>query len=175
MDRVKRIWYLSPIRAAKVQASLRIRAVSPEPSLLSHTSSESSRAVRQKDRSLAPLNGWACAFKNLSWRNARRHKFAWRGSYDTTWQYHEQTITAMKSPTSKHTVMFLSFRTDCLWANSVDPDQTALCTFWTHYSIVDLFNLVQIWGWLQQFFRVSEILRFLRVTVKVLSDRTRQR
>ena len=31
MDRVKRIWYLSPIRAAKVQASLRIRPVSPEP------------------------------------------------------------------------------------------------------------------------------------------------
>ena len=34
MDRVKRIWYLSPMRAAKFQASLRIRAVSPEPSLL---------------------------------------------------------------------------------------------------------------------------------------------
>ena len=29
MDRVKRIWYLSPMRAAKVQASLHIRAVSP--------------------------------------------------------------------------------------------------------------------------------------------------
>ena len=41
MDRVKRIWYLSPMRTAKVQASLRIRAVSPEPSLLAHTSSES--------------------------------------------------------------------------------------------------------------------------------------
>ena len=59
MDRVKRIGYLSPMRAAKVQASLRIRAVSPEPSLLAHTSSES----RQKARSLAPLNGWACAVK----------------------------------------------------------------------------------------------------------------
>ena len=38
MDRDKRIWYLSPMRAAKVQASLRIRAVSPEPSPLPHTS-----------------------------------------------------------------------------------------------------------------------------------------
>ena len=63
MDRVKRIWYLSPMRAAKVQASLRIRAVSPEPSLLAHTSSESRRTFRQKARSLAPLNGWACAVK----------------------------------------------------------------------------------------------------------------
>ena len=64
--RVKRIWYLSPMRAAKVQASLRIRAVSPEPPLLAHTSSESRRTFRQKARSLAPLNGWACAVKICS-------------------------------------------------------------------------------------------------------------
>ena len=51
------------MRAAKVQASLRIRAVSPEPSLLAHTSSESGGTFRQKARSLAPLNGWACAVK----------------------------------------------------------------------------------------------------------------
>ena len=63
MDRVKRIWYLSPMRAAKVQASLRIRAVSPEPSLLAHTSSESRGTFRQKARSLASLNVWACAVK----------------------------------------------------------------------------------------------------------------
>ena len=61
MDRVKRIWYLSPMWAAKVQASLCIRAVSPEPSLLAHTSSESRGSFKQKARSLAPLNGWACA------------------------------------------------------------------------------------------------------------------
>ena len=61
MGRAKRIWYLSPMRAAKVQASLRIRAVSPEPLLLAHTSSESRGLFRQKARSLAPLNGWACA------------------------------------------------------------------------------------------------------------------
>ena len=63
LDRVKRIWYLQPMRAAKVHASLRIRAVSPEPSLLAHTSSESRGTFRQKARSLAPLNGWACAVK----------------------------------------------------------------------------------------------------------------
>ena len=63
MDRVKRIWYLSPMRAAKVQASLRIRAVLPEPPLLAHTSSESRGIFRQKARSLAPLNGWVCAVK----------------------------------------------------------------------------------------------------------------
>ena len=61
MDRVKRIWYLSPMRAAKVQASLGSCAGSPEPSLLAHTSSESRGTVRQKARSMAPLNGWACA------------------------------------------------------------------------------------------------------------------
>ena len=51
------------MRAAKVQASLRIRAVSPEPSLLAHTNSESRGTFRQKARSLALLNGWACAVK----------------------------------------------------------------------------------------------------------------
>ena len=63
MGRVKRIWYLSPMRAAKVQASLRIRAVSPEPLLLTHASSQSRGTFRQRARSLAPLNGWACAVK----------------------------------------------------------------------------------------------------------------
>ena len=63
MDRIKRIWYLLPMRAAKVQASLHIRAVLPEPPLLAHTSSESRGTFSQKARSLAPLNGWACAVK----------------------------------------------------------------------------------------------------------------
>ena len=54
---------LSPMRAVKSQASLRIRVVSPEPPLLAHTSSESRGTFRQKARSLAPLNGWACAVK----------------------------------------------------------------------------------------------------------------
>ena len=51
------------MRAAKVQASLRIREVSPEPPLLAHTSTDSRETFRQKARSLAPLNGWACAVK----------------------------------------------------------------------------------------------------------------
>ena len=51
------------MRAAKVQASLGIRAVSPEPPLLAHISSESRGIFRQKARSLAPLNGLACAVK----------------------------------------------------------------------------------------------------------------
>ena len=40
-----------------------IRSVSLEPPLLAHTSSESRGTFRQKARSLAPLNGWACAVK----------------------------------------------------------------------------------------------------------------
>ena len=63
MDRVKRIWYLSHMGAAKVQASLHIRTVSPEPLLLAHTSNESRGTFKQKARSLAPLNGWACSVK----------------------------------------------------------------------------------------------------------------
>ena len=63
MDRIKQIWYLSPMRAVNVKASLRICAVSPEPPLLAHASSESRGTFRQKARSLAPLNNWACSVK----------------------------------------------------------------------------------------------------------------
>ena len=63
MGCIKRNWYLSPMRAAKVHSSLRIRAVSPEPLLLAHTSSESSGTFRQKARSLAPQNGCTCSVK----------------------------------------------------------------------------------------------------------------
>ena len=63
MDRVKRIWYLSPMRAAKVQVSLSICAVSSEPPLLAHTSIESRGTFRQKTRSVALLDCWACAVK----------------------------------------------------------------------------------------------------------------
>ena len=51
------------MRAAKVQANLRTHAVSPEPLLLAHTSSESRGTFRQKARSLGLLNGWGCAVK----------------------------------------------------------------------------------------------------------------
>ena len=63
VGRIKLILYLSPMRAAEVQESLRIRAVLPELPLLAHTSSESRGTFRQKARSLASLNGWACAVK----------------------------------------------------------------------------------------------------------------
>ena len=52
MGRVKRIWYLSHMRAAKAQASLRIRAVSPEPPLLAH------KAVSQEEPSDRKPDPW---------------------------------------------------------------------------------------------------------------------
>ena len=55
------IAYASSEGSGETARILRIRAVSPEPSLLAHTSSESRGTLRQKARSLAQLNGWACA------------------------------------------------------------------------------------------------------------------
>ena len=63
MGHVKQFWYLSPMRAVKVQVNLRIRTVSQEHPLLAHTGSESRGTFREKATSLAPLNGWACAVK----------------------------------------------------------------------------------------------------------------
>ena len=46
MNQLMRLWYLSHRRSAKAQASLRIRAVSPEPSLVAHIKCGSRQRVR---------------------------------------------------------------------------------------------------------------------------------
>ena len=58
-----RLWYLSDRRPVKAQASLRIRTVSPEPSLFAHVKYGSRRRVRLNIRHLAPPDGCACAFE----------------------------------------------------------------------------------------------------------------
>ena len=58
------LWYLSHRRPAKAQASLRIRAVSPEPSLFAHMKYGSRRKVRPEIRHLVPWDGWVCAFED---------------------------------------------------------------------------------------------------------------
>ena len=63
MSQLMRLWYLSHRRPAKVQASLHIRAVSPEPSLSAYMKYGSRRRVRPKIRHLARLDGCACAFE----------------------------------------------------------------------------------------------------------------
>ena len=73
MGRVKRIWYLSPMRAAKVQASLRIR--------------------RQTESQIPGPSEWlGMRSYNLSWRNARRHKFAWCSPYVLRTDYNYSSI-----------------------------------------------------------------------------------
>ena len=51
-----RLWYLSRRRPAKAQASLRMRAVTQEPSLFAHMKYGSGQMVRPKSRHLAPEN-----------------------------------------------------------------------------------------------------------------------
>ena len=63
MSQLMRLWYLSLRRPAKAQASLRICAVSPEPSLFAHIKYGSRWRVRPKIRHQAPLDGCACAFE----------------------------------------------------------------------------------------------------------------
>ena len=53
----------STYRPCEQRRFRRACAVSPEPPLFAHTSRESRETFKQKARSLAPLNGWACAVK----------------------------------------------------------------------------------------------------------------
>ena len=65
MSQLMRLWYLSHRRPAKAQASLRIRAVSPEPSLFAHMKYVYVNRWRaqSKIRDQAPSDGWACVFE----------------------------------------------------------------------------------------------------------------
>ena len=71
--------YLSHRRPAKAQASLRIRAVSSEPSLFAQMKYGSRRRVQQKIRHLAPLDGCACAFEEWVY-GGRKVTTSWYGS-----------------------------------------------------------------------------------------------
>ena len=53
------------MRAAKVQASLRIRAVSPEPSLLAHTSIQAVNQKEPSDRKPDPRPLWMAGHAQL--------------------------------------------------------------------------------------------------------------
>ena len=63
LSQLMRLWYLSHRRPAKAQASLHIRAVSPEPLLFAHMEYGNRRRVRPQIRHLAPMDGCACAFE----------------------------------------------------------------------------------------------------------------
>ena len=79
LSQLMRLWYLSHRRPAKAQASLRIRAVSQEPSLFANMKYGSWRRVRPKIRHLAPLDGCACAFEEWvhgGWKVPYSHDMA---------------------------------------------------------------------------------------------------
>ena len=63
MSQRMRLWYLSHRHSVKAQTSLRIRTVSPEPSLFAHMKYGSRWSVWPKTRHLASLDGCACVFE----------------------------------------------------------------------------------------------------------------
>ena len=112
------------MRAAKVQASLRIRAVSPEPPLIAHTSSESRGTFRQKARSLAPLNGWACAVKIC-------HDGMLEDTNSLDWA---QVMLTIQRRNQKYTIKLLLFYQDSLHpavnrAKTEKQDEVGYSTF----------------------------------------------
>ena len=74
MSQLIRLWYLPHRRPAKAQASPRIRAVSPKPSLFAHMQHESRRRVRRKIRHLAPVAAHM-RLKNEFTEDEKNHNF----------------------------------------------------------------------------------------------------
>ena len=72
-----RLWYLSHRWPAKAQVSLRIHAVSPEPSLVAHMKYGSGRRVRPNIRHLASVDDCTCAIEERIYEGG---KGSWAGS-----------------------------------------------------------------------------------------------
>ena len=84
-----RLWYLSHRRPAKTQASLRIRAISPEPSLFAHMKYGRRRRVQPKFKHLAPPDAVHACLKNFT-EDKKCHNFmSWINFYPNwglTWK-----------------------------------------------------------------------------------------
>ena len=78
LSQLTRLWYLSHRRPAKAQASLRIRAVSPEPSLFAHMRYGSRRRVRPKPHWMAAQ----ARLKNEFTEDEKCHNFISRFNHD---------------------------------------------------------------------------------------------
>ena len=77
-----RLWYLSHTRRpAKAHASLRICAVSPEPSLFAHMKYGRRRRVQPKNQTFSPI-GWLrmCVWRMSLWRKKSAIISWWAGS-----------------------------------------------------------------------------------------------
>ena len=81
MSQLMKLWYLSHRRPAKAQASLRIWAVSPQPSLFAHMKYGSRWRVRAKNQTSSPT-GWLhmCVWR-MSLQRTKSALISWAGSY----------------------------------------------------------------------------------------------
>ena len=77
-----RLWYLSQRRPAKAQVSLRIREVSPEPSVFAHTKNGSRRRVQPKNQTSSPTGWLRMRLWIMSLRRTRRTIISWAGSFE---------------------------------------------------------------------------------------------
>ena len=79
MSQPMRLWYLSHGRPAKAQANLRIRAVSPEPSLFAHMKYGSRQRVRPKNQT-SSLTWWLHMRLKMRLRMTKSTIILWYGS-----------------------------------------------------------------------------------------------
>ena len=103
------LWYLSHRRPAKAQASLRIRADSPEPSLFAHLKYGSRQMVRPKHQISSPT-GW---LHMCDWRMGLRRTTSSIISWDgliifklSSQPSHKRRILALRNRSNKVVLRF---------------------------------------------------------------------
>ena len=109
MSQPMRLWYLSYRRPAKAQASLRICAVSPEPSLFANMKYGIRWRGRAKIRHLAPLDGCACTFEEwvISWAGSFHLLKDGLHAPDYSWEWRSIRDDLQSNALRSYTVKFI--------------------------------------------------------------------
>ena len=127
-----RLRYLSHRWPAKAQASLRVRAVSPEPLLFALMMYGSRRRVRPNIRHLAPLDGCACAFEEWVYGGRKVPQSHELAHFEVSWlslQYYMYTEDK-RNATLTWAASWQNQRNDCALNEDADQPGHTLCAQW---------------------------------------------
>ena len=120
MSQLTRLWYLSQRRPPMAQASLRIRAVSPELRCSLTWTMEVGEGSDQKIRHLAQLDGCACAFEEWIYEDDKYHNLISWLNYDLR-SIQKCASKTIKAGRCVWAIIWKKKKNEC--APSEDPDQ----------------------------------------------------
>ena len=135
MSQLMTLWYLSHRWPAKAQASLRIRAVSPEPSLFAHMKYGCRWRVQTKNQTFSPTGWLRMRVWRMSLRRMKSTIISWHSSFAV---YTQNTciLSYRKLQTKSHSSGLIQWL--CTWDHTKPngPSHKIMALFFLHKLIL---------------------------------------